>query len=509
MRNNVLFITADQWRGDCLGVAGHPVVRTPHIDALAANGVYFSRHYCQAAPCAPSRAALYTGLYQMTNRVVRNGTPLDHRHDNIARAMRRAGYDSTLFGYTDQGVDPRVTTPEDPWLKTYEGVLPGFTARTRLPTEVGPWLGWLKARGHDLPRDFWDIYLPKSGPADPPSATPPIYAADETETAFLAGEFLAWLDEQPQGQRWFAHVSFLRPHPPFIVPEPYNTMYDPADGPAFRRAADLATERAQHPLLDYWLATNTKDNWFRIGAPAEPVSAWNEDDFRTLRALYWGMVSEVDAQIGRIVAALKDAGMWDDTVIVLTSDHGEMMGDHHTTGKFGYFEQSFHIPLIVRDPARPDHHGRMVAAFSENVDVMPTILDALGLPVPGHLDGCSLVPFLNGETPADWRGEAHWEFDFRDVASGGAQDWFGLELDACNLTVLRGERYKYVHFGGLPPLLFDLQADPGELTNLADDPAHLAVRLDMAEKLLAWRARHLDRSLTGIELTTDGPVSAR
>jgi len=123
---NILFITADQWRGECLGFAGHPVVRTPHIDALAADGTAFLSHYSNAAPCSPARACLYTGLYQMTNRVVCNGTPHAHRFDNVALAARRVGYTPMLFGYTDQSADPTILPPGDPRLKTYEGVLPGF-----------------------------------------------------------------------------------------------------------------------------------------------------------------------------------------------------------------------------------------------------------------------------------------------------------------------------------------------------------------------------------------------
>src|SRR5438067_1136038 len=113
-RPNILLITLDQFRADTLSCAGHPLVRTPHLDALAAQGVRLARHYAQAAPCSPGRAALYTGTYQMKNRVVANGTPLDDRFDNIARAGRRAGYVPVLFGYTDQGIDPRlVTDPRD------------------------------------------------------------------------------------------------------------------------------------------------------------------------------------------------------------------------------------------------------------------------------------------------------------------------------------------------------------------------------------------------------------
>jgi len=134
---NILFITADQWRGECLGVAGHPVVKTPNVDALAAEGTTFLRHYSNAAPCSPARACLYTGLYQMTNRVVRNGSPLSARFDNVALAARRVGYAPTLFGYTDQSADPTVVPQGDPRLLTYEGVLPGFDVRVRLRKTTG------------------------------------------------------------------------------------------------------------------------------------------------------------------------------------------------------------------------------------------------------------------------------------------------------------------------------------------------------------------------------------
>ena len=132
---NILLITADQWRGAATGYAGHPLVKTPSLDALAADGVAFLNHFASTAPCSPARASLYTGLYQMNHRVCRNGSPLDDRFDNIARAARRAGYDPTLFGYTDQSPDPRTLPPGDPALTSYEGILPGFTVRVKLPED--------------------------------------------------------------------------------------------------------------------------------------------------------------------------------------------------------------------------------------------------------------------------------------------------------------------------------------------------------------------------------------
>ncbi len=130
---NVLFVTADQWRGDCLGAAGHPVVRTPNLDRLAAGGVSFRRHYASASPCGPSRASLYTGMYLMNHRSVLNGTPLDARHTNVALVARGLGYEPALFGYTDSSVDPRTVAPDDPRLRSYEGVLPGFDPVCDIP----------------------------------------------------------------------------------------------------------------------------------------------------------------------------------------------------------------------------------------------------------------------------------------------------------------------------------------------------------------------------------------
>ena len=508
MRANILFITADQWRGDFLGIAGHRLVKTPHLDALAAEGAYFSRHYSQATPCSPARACLYTGLYQMTGRVVRNGTPLDARHDNIAKMFRRGGYDPTLFGYTDQAVDPRTTSGDDPWLRTFEGVLPGFTTRLRLPESNGPWLSWLASRGHAIPADPWHIYLPVAGACERPTTSPARYGADETETAFITGEFLRWQSEQSHERPWFAHVSYLRPHPPFIVPEPFNTMYDAADPAPFARRSSPHEEAKLHPLLAYWLGrTRRSPSHFIIGAGDNTVSSWSDTDFRIIRALYWGMISEVDRQIGRLVDALKASGAWANTIVVFTADHGEMMGDHWTLGKFGFFDPSNHVPLIVRAPGRPG--AQRIDGFSEAIDILPTLLDLAELPDPGHLDGMSLAPFLSGDDHAAPRDEVHWEYDFREVETRQAQAHFGLPLDALNMAVIRDERFKYVHFAGLPPLLFDLQEDPGECVDRATDPSLAGIRLGMAERMLSWRARHLDRRLTGLELTRNGVVDAR
>ena len=501
-RPNLLLITCDQWRGECLSAAGHPTVRTPNADALAAEGVLFASHYAGAAPCSPARACLYTGLYQMTNRVCRNGTPLDARHGNIALFARRLGYDPILFGHTDTAPDPRRFSPRDPVLTTYEGGLPGFKPRQLLPENQKQWLSWLAARGVDVGAGFPDIHRP-AGAKEEVTNAPPVYSKDETPGAFIAGEFIRWLGEQ--GAPWFAHVSFISPHPPFVVPAPYNTMYDPDDGPAFRRAGSKDIERLIHPGVSYELDNQRKEN-FVVGANGR-VSGWDEKAFRQIRALYFGMISEVDAQVGRIVAAVKRHGVWDDTVVILTSDHGELTGDHLMLGKGGFFDGSYHIPLVIRDPRRRAAAGRTVEAFTEAVDIVPTAIDLLGGNIPAHLDGRSLRPFLDGTTPGKWRDAAHWEFDFRSVGGRRIENQYGLESRQCNLAVIRSERLKYVHFGGgLPPVLFDLANDPDETLNVAEDPAYRGDRIVMAERLLAWRAEHLDQSLALSELTEAGVV---
>jgi arylsulfatase A-like enzyme len=503
MKPNILLITADQWRGDCLSALGHPCVRTPNIDALAAEGVLFARHYAGAAPCSPARASLYTGLYQMNHRVCRNGSPLDDRFDNLARMARRAGYDPTLFGYTDVSLDPRTLPPGDPHLTTYEGVLPGFSVRELLPEHERPWLSWLRSRGHEAPDR--EVHAPAGSDGGMVGNAPPRYGRDETQTAYLADAFLRWHSEQEAP--WFAHVSFLRPHPPFVVPEPYNTMFAAGEGPGFVRAADREAEAALHPFLAFQLARQPQSA-FVHGAKGR-VDDWSSEQIATLRAVYFGMIAEVDAQIGRMVSGLRAGGDWENTIVVFCSDHGEMAGDHWLLGKGGFFDASYHIPLVIRDPAHAASAGRHVTHFTSAVDILPTLAGRLGQTPLNHQDGRSLYVFLAGAEPAGWREAAFWEFDFRDIATGAAQAHFGLPPQACTLAVLRDEAFKYVHFAGLPPLLFDLAVDPGELRNLAGDPGHLGVRLAYAERLLCLRARHLDQTLAFTQLSETGPIVHR
>src|ERR1700722_16593138 len=162
---NVLFITVDQWRGDCLSALGHPVVQTPALDALARRGVLFAQQGAEAPPSGPPSACLHTGTHQPRNRSVLNGTPLDARFTNVALLARTAGYDPVLFGYTDSSIDPRTAPPGDPRLCSYEGILPGFRALIEDPWEKGSpaWGRWLAAQGFDVPSNPHDLYQPIEG----------------------------------------------------------------------------------------------------------------------------------------------------------------------------------------------------------------------------------------------------------------------------------------------------------------------------------------------------------
>ncbi|HMM13753.1 MAG TPA: alkaline phosphatase family protein [Parvibaculum sp.] len=499
---NVIFITADQWRGECLSALGHPQVRTPNLDALAKEGVTFSRHYANAVPCGPSRASLHTGMYLQNHRSGTNGTPLDARHTNWAKEVAKAGYDPVLFGYTDTSQDPREEDPESPWLRTYEGPLPGIRPVCMMGTWPTPWTDYLKANGYEVPDDIRYAYGHRASGPDyedgAPHPKPLLYPQAEDDTAFLVNRLIDYI--AAQREPFVAHLSLLRPHPPFVAPEPYNAMYDPASVPGFTRCATPDDEGRQHP----WLAHQLSRRLFR--APA------NEKKLRRLKAVYYGLMSEVDAEIGRLIHFVKERGLWEKTLIIFTSDHGEQMGDHWLLGKCGYFDASYRIPLIIRDP-RPGgdkSRGKIVTRFTENVDIMPTMLEALGLDSPVQCDGKALTPFLSGDgAPGGWRTEAHWEFDFRDPADDAAEKALGLTLHQCTMNVIRDEKFKYVHFTKLPPLLFDLEKDPGEFVNRADDPAYLPVVLEYAQKMLSWRMNHDEQTLTHIALTDDGPVARR
>lgn len=495
---NILFITADQWRAECLSSLGHQV-QTPNLDALAAEGVLFKQHYANAVPCGPSRASLHTGMYLQNHRSGTNGTPLDARHTNWALEARKKGYDPALFGYTDTANDPREFPADHKYLTSYEGPLPGISPILMMGTFPDAWAAWLGEQGVDIPDPNWKFYTEKAdvaeyedgGPVPAPLAIP----KELHDTHFMVDRTVEYIDQQDGN--WCVHLSLLRPHPPWVAPEPYNEMYPPETLKDFVRQKDRVTEGAQHPFLEAYL------NKPHVGAPL--------DDNKTarLKASYFGLMTEVDHNLGRLFDYLKKSGQWDNTLIVFTSDHGEQIGDHWLIGKMGYFDASYHIPLIIRDPEAHTTRGLKIEAFTENVDIMPTMLDWLGLDIPHQCDGRSLIPMLcTGKVPDYWRDAAHWEFDFRNVETGETlEQSLGLTQHQCNLNVLRDNHYKYVHFTNLPPLFFDLRQDPHEFVNQANNPDYLPLVLEYAQKMLSWRMNHDEQTLTHLALTDNGVIS--
>ncbi len=495
---NILLITADQWRGECLSTLGH-LVKTPNLDALAADGVLFKNHYANAVPCGPSRASLHTGMYLQNHRSGTNGTPLDARHTNWALEVRNAGYDPALFGYTDTANDPRRFAADHPYLRSYEGPLPGINPVVMMGSFPDAWAEWLGQQGLDIPDPNWKFYTDKKqqpefedGGTEPaPLALP----AELHDTHFMVDQTINYIREQEDS--WCVHLSLLRPHPPWIAPEPYNRLYPPETLMDFRRQPERQMEAAQHPFLAAYLDKP------HFGAPAD------DKKMARLKASYFGLMTEVDDNLGRLFTHLKQSGQWDQTLIIVTSDHGEQIGDHWLVGKLGYFDASYHIPLIVRDPDAETTRGTQIEAFTENIDIMPTLLSWLELEIPNQCDGKPLQPFLKtGSTPTNWRDAAHWEFDFRNVESGEAlEQALGLTQHQCTLNVIRDEQFKYVHFTRLPPLLFDLTKDPDELVNEANNPAYQTQMLAYAQKMLSWRMNHDEQTLTHLTLTDDGVAS--
>ncbi len=512
---NLLFITADQWRGECLTALNHAVVKTPNLDKLASEGLLFKNHFAQCTPCGPSRASLYTGMYLQNHRSIHNGTPLDARHTNIALEMRKLGYDPVLAGYTDTTADPRCYPANDPVLKTYEGILPGFARVLAMPSTSfpEPWARWLEAKGYSLPENLSDLYY-KSVENYPGAENrgktyaPARYSKDESDTAFLTDQALQYI-RRPDSNPWFLHISYLRPHPPYLAPEPYNEMYHPDDVPSCVSGSSVEEKEKKHPYLKFLLDKNLNiGNYSSVNYPRD------EKSMHQLRATYYGLMTEIDDNIGRIIALIKETGQYDHTVIVFVSDHGDQLGDHGLLGKGSYFDRSFHIPLIMRIPAEstPMKSGRIIDAFTENIDILPTLIELFGGEIPRQCDGDSLLPFFRGEPLKRWRTEVHWEVDF-----GFFEEYPGvmpgkelnLACEECAFNVIRDDRYKYVHFAALPPLFFDIKNDPAELHNLADDSTGTALMLEYARKMLSWRMVSDERALTGMRVGPNGLVERK
>lgn len=505
-RKNVLFIIADQWRGDCLGVLGHRAVRTPNLDALARRGVTFARHFGQSAPCGPARASMLTGLYVMNHRVVTNGVPLNSRHPNLALELRRAGHDPSLVGYTTTVPDPRTTTPDDVRFREWGDVQEGWRVFAHFDErEWRNYFAWVRGKGVALPANPMALMAPEGPPG--PGAAPARIPAAVSDTAWTAEHAVRFLHASRADRPWVLHCGFFRPHPPFAAPAPWHAAVDAAAIPAAIGAPSLEAEAAQHKMMAHWLAHQKRGNYFQgATGTVQPLTA---DEIALTRRAYYGLIAEVDDAIGHVLAALAETGQAADTLVIFTADHGEQLGDHGLFSKLGWFDQSYHLPLIIADPAAGAAHGRRVDAFTEAVDLMPTILDWLDIPVPPACDGVTLTPWLRGEPPGTWRDAVHFEYDLRGGWPDPNRPPFGIAVDEAALCAMRTEDWKYVHFAALPPVLYDLRRDPHETRNVATDPAYAPLLREAAGRMLSWRMRHADRTLTHLCATPTGLADRR
>lgn len=498
---NVLYIMCDQLRRDYLSCYGHPHLHTPNIDRLAAAGVRFSRAYTQGTICGPSRMSAYTGRYVSSHQVAWNAVPLPLDELTLGDYLRPAGIRTALVGKThatpnseaqqrlamdlngaeaqqlnEVGFEPYVRHdglyPDNPVFDDKRESAPythylrdlGYAAKN-------PWHDWANAAQgeHGEILSGWKMrhsHLPARIPEQ------------HSETVYTTDRAIDFIDEQGE-QPWCLHLSYIKPHWPYIAPAPYHALY----GADHVIAPVRAAEPSDHPVYVAFREHQESVNFSRDEVRLNVVPT------------YMGLIKQVDDQLGRLFDHLQGNGRWNDTLIVFTSDHGDFLGDHYLGEKEFLLEQAVGVPLIVRDPrsAADVTRGSVDARLVETIDALPTFLQALGLPAADHrLEGRSLIPLLHGESP-DWRHYAIAEYDYAFQAP--ARERVGQPIDRCRMYMVRSERFKYLAYDGVRPQLFDLENDPQELHDLGTDPAFAAVREQHQAYLFDW-LRGLKRRTT-------------
>jgi uncharacterized sulfatase len=441
---NVLFIAVDDLNTD-LGCYGHPLVKTPNIDRLAARGVRFERAYCQYPLCNPSRASFLTGRRPDTTRVYENATQFRKNLPDVVtlpQLFRRGGIFAARVGKLyHYGVPGQIGTPglDDPpsWdlalnprgaEKDEEARVINYTADNK---NIGGALTWYVSD-----------------------------ASDEEQTdGKVAAETIRLLEEN-RGRAFFIAPGFYRPHVPCVAPKKWFDLY---------------------PLESIRLPQEPADHLGKLPRPATPIRTPNygldDEKLRTMIRAYYASVSFMDAQVGRLLDALDRLGLADRTIVVLFGDHGWQLGEHGQWQKMALFERSARVPLIVAAPGAKGN-GRASGRTVELVDLYPTLADLCGLAAPAGFEGRSLRPLL--ENP-----EAAWTKPAITQVQRGARErpFMGRSI--------RTERYRYTEWdeGRAGAELYDYVTDPHEFKNLADDPAHAAVRQDLKRRLDAATRR--------------------
>lgn len=497
---DILFVMYDQLRHDYLSCAGHPTLKTPHFDRVAAMGVRFSNTYVQSPICGASRMCFYTGRYASSHGAQWNGVPLRVGEVTLGDHLRSAGMDCVLLGKTHMTADAegmaRLGLAPDSVIGVRQAEC-GFDPVVRddglwaegpdgfYDAKRSPYNAYLAAQGYPA-ANGWANHA-NAGVAEGDIASgwffdnadkPANIREQDSETPWLTTQTLAFLDgDHPRP--FCAHISFIKPHWPYIVPAPYHAIYGPADVPPAVRAE--AERSDAHPIYAAWMR-------------GKVAQAFQRDDVRDkVIPAYMGLIKQCDDQLGRLLDHLEATGRMADTMIVLTSDHGDYLGDHWLGEKDLFHAPSVKVPLIVYDPRRAADatRGTVCDALVESLDLAATFIESAGAEVPHHIvEGRSLLPWLHGETPA-WRDHVISEYDFS--ATGVCAD-LGLTPTQARLFMVCDGRWKLIHnAAGLRPMLFDLENDPDEFHDQGADPAMSDVIAPMMDHLRDWGLRMSQR----------------
>ena len=478
---SLLFICVDQLRADALGYVGNKIVKTPHLDALAADAIQFRNHFTCASPCGPSRASLHTGTYPMWHRVVANGAPMPDDIPTLPRMLRNAGYDPTLFGYTDVPVAPRNAP------LTLEALHRPFSADTLPDFRVGllqnyegptDWIRHLADQGvyptTDDPFSIWDRGVSRDVGF---SRAPTRYRAEDSDTAFLARRVIDEIERA--GDAGFCiHAAFLKPHPPLQAPEPFNCIFNAADMPQPRAPLQI-----DHPFFEAFSTLQADSTSFDVEMNLGLLTA---EQVLEARAVYYGLICELDQWIGAIIEALKTQGVYDETLIVLTSDHGELLGDYGAWGKAHVLDPAWRIPLLMKPPACKT--PQVVDVLTESVDILPTILDYCGVEIHADINGRSLRALCEGQSPSQWRDAVMCELHLGDPIERGYEQVLQIPSDQLGVVFYRTQTHKLVVFQALESLLFEIDAEGSE--HRVNDPIRQA---QMMEALLRHRLNQQSR----------------
>jgi choline-sulfatase len=471
-RPNILLLITDEHGAQFSGTYGHPFIRTPAMDRLAAEGVTFDAAYCNNPLCVPSRLSFMTGRYTHNCAGWDNATPLAPDAVTWPHLLRAQGYDVALSGKMHLIGDDHLHGFQEQLARDLHCELehPIFPWDQGVPEAREPWPGVVRTASRVPPGpDGEEAEVAGEDAATPPTGagrTPEIDADDEAVAAALA-----FLRRRAHGsaERPFALcVGLIAPHFPFVVPEPFFSQY-------FPRHADLPHLPPGH-LEALPPAAQRLRRAFGFGGHTEP-------QIRRARAAYYGLVSYADDKLRQLLEALDDHGLAENTLVIHTSDHGEMLGEHGLWRKMSFYEQSARIPLQVRWPGHAAA-GRRVGACASLVDVTATIVDAAGAAsaaVP--LDGHSLTKLVAGPDP-EWQDAAFAEH----TAHGTDRPRAMLRQGNWKLCLSGG--------GDLEPELYDLEQDPRELVNRAGAPAAAEVEQRLRDVLLArWDWRRIDREV--------------